>query len=150
MMMMVRKSKGLGERHQKILGFIEDYQRKYKHPPSIREIGEHCDISSTSVVNYYLDQLEKKAVQALKRREADTGQQLQRLRDALMPGGKLQERVYPLLPYLAKYGPTLVRLLRDHIREPGWTHQLVAIARDGEGREETGQSDRAREDRPLP
>ncbi|MCA1899616.1 MAG: transcriptional repressor LexA [Chloroflexi bacterium] len=58
-MMMVRKSKGLGERHQKILDFIGDYQREYKHPPSIREIGEHCGISSTSVVNYYLDQLEK-------------------------------------------------------------------------------------------
>jgi repressor LexA len=58
-MMMVRKSKGLGERHQKILGFIQEYQSKHKHPPSIREIGEHCDISSTSVVNYYLDQLEK-------------------------------------------------------------------------------------------
>ncbi len=58
-MMMVRKSKGLGERHQKILDFIADYQRDYKHPPSIREIGEGCDISSTSVVNYYLDQLEK-------------------------------------------------------------------------------------------
>jgi repressor LexA len=58
-MMMVRKSRGLGERHQKILNFIEEYQRKHKHPPSIREIGEHCDISSTSVVNYYLDQLEK-------------------------------------------------------------------------------------------
>jgi repressor LexA len=58
-MMMVRKSKGLGERHQKILDFIEDYQREYKHPPSIREIGENCGISSTSVVNYYLDQLEK-------------------------------------------------------------------------------------------
>lgn len=58
-MMMVRKSKGLGERHQKILDFIQEYQSKHKHPPSIREIGEHCDISSTSVVNYYLDQLEK-------------------------------------------------------------------------------------------
>jgi repressor LexA len=58
-MMMVRKSKGLGERHQKILDFIQEYQLKYKHPPSIREIGENCDISSTSVVNYYLDQLEK-------------------------------------------------------------------------------------------
>jgi repressor LexA len=58
-MMMVRKSKGLGERHQKILDFIQEYQTKHKHPPSIREIGEHCDISSTSVVNYYLDQLEK-------------------------------------------------------------------------------------------
>jgi repressor LexA len=57
--MMVRKSKGLGERHQKILEFIQDYQRKSKHPPSIREIGENCGISSTSVVNYYLDQLEK-------------------------------------------------------------------------------------------
>jgi repressor LexA len=59
MMMMVRKSKGLGERHQKILDFIASYQREHKHPPSIREIGEYCDISSTSVVNYYLDQLEK-------------------------------------------------------------------------------------------
>ena len=58
-MMMVRKSKGLGERHQKILDFIQEYQRKRKHPPSIREIGESCGISSTSVVNYYLDQLEK-------------------------------------------------------------------------------------------
>jgi repressor LexA len=58
-MMMVRKSKGLGEKHQRILEFIQDYQRKHKHPPSIREIGESCGISSTSVVNYYLDQLEK-------------------------------------------------------------------------------------------
>ncbi len=58
-MMMVRKSKGLGERHQRILDFIQNYQREHKHPPSIREIGENCDISSTSVVNYYLDQLEK-------------------------------------------------------------------------------------------
>ena len=62
MMMMVRKSKGIGERHQKILDFIASYQREHKHPPSIREIGEHCKISSTSVVNYYLDQLEKEGL----------------------------------------------------------------------------------------
>jgi bacillithiol synthase len=78
----------------------------------------------------HLDQLEKKAVQALKRREADTGQQLQRLRDALMPGGKLQERVYPVLPYLAKYGFGLVRTLREQIAGPGWAHQLVPIPSD--------------------
>ncbi len=59
MMMMVRKSKGLGERHQKILDFLQDYQRANRYPPSIREIGEKTGISSTSVVNYYLDQLEK-------------------------------------------------------------------------------------------
>jgi repressor LexA len=61
-MMMVRKSKGLGERHEKILNFIQEYQHTHKHPPSIREIGEYCDISSTSVVNYYLDQLEDKGM----------------------------------------------------------------------------------------
>jgi repressor LexA len=58
-MMMVRKSKGLGERHQRILDFLQVYQRENKYPPSIREIGEKTGISSTSVVNYYLDQLEK-------------------------------------------------------------------------------------------
>jgi repressor LexA len=58
-MMMVRKSKGLGERHQKILDFLLAYQRENRYPPSIREIGLKTGITSTSVVNYYLDQLEK-------------------------------------------------------------------------------------------
>jgi len=58
-MMMVRKSKGLGERHQRILDFLLEYQHENKYPPSIREIGEKTGITSTSVVNYYLDQLEK-------------------------------------------------------------------------------------------
>lgn len=58
-MMMVRKSKGLGERHQRILDFLAAYQRENRYPPSIREIGEKTGITSTSVVNYYLDQLEK-------------------------------------------------------------------------------------------
>ena len=58
-MMMVRNSKGLGERHQRILDFLSEYQRTNKYPPSIREIGEKTGITSTSVVNYYLDQLEK-------------------------------------------------------------------------------------------
>jgi repressor LexA len=58
-MMMVRKSKGITEKHIKVLEFLTDYQEKYGRPPSIREIGEKVKISSTSVVNYYLDQLEK-------------------------------------------------------------------------------------------
>jgi repressor LexA len=58
-MMMARKSKGLTERHERILKFLAEYQAESGRPPSIREIGEKADISSTSVVNYYLDQLEK-------------------------------------------------------------------------------------------
>ncbi len=57
-MMMVRKSKGLSERHIKILSLLEEYADK-GYPPSIREIGEKTGITSTSVVNYYLEQLEK-------------------------------------------------------------------------------------------
>ncbi len=58
-MMMVRKSKGITEKHIKVLEFLMDYQTKFGRPPSIREIGEKVKISSTSVVNYYLDQLKK-------------------------------------------------------------------------------------------
>lgn len=56
-MMMVRKKKGLSERHIKILEYLEQRQSK-GYPPSIREICDATEISSTSVVNYYLEQLE--------------------------------------------------------------------------------------------
>jgi repressor LexA len=54
---MARKRKGLGERHHKILGVLEKFTDQNGYPPSIREIGKRTNISSTSVVNYYLDQL---------------------------------------------------------------------------------------------
>ena len=55
---MVRTSKGLTSRHQKILEYLDERLSK-GYPPSIREIGEHTEISSTSVVTYYLKQLEE-------------------------------------------------------------------------------------------
>lgn len=58
-MMMARRKEGLSERHKKILEVLENYQENIGYPPSIREIGREADISSTSVVNYYLDQLEE-------------------------------------------------------------------------------------------
>ncbi len=56
---MVRRTQGLGPRHEKILAYMETYQRQFGFPPAIREICDETQISSTSVVNYYLDQLEK-------------------------------------------------------------------------------------------
>jgi repressor LexA len=56
---MPRKSKGLRERHEKILKFLEVFSNDNGYPPSIRQICKATDISSTSVVNYYLDQLEE-------------------------------------------------------------------------------------------
>ncbi|MDD5371228.1 MAG: transcriptional repressor LexA [Anaerolineaceae bacterium] len=56
---MARKRMGLGDRHKRILDYLSEYQTRSGYPPSIREIGEKTGISSTSVVNYYLDQLEQ-------------------------------------------------------------------------------------------
>jgi repressor LexA len=56
---MARRKAGLGERHKNILKFLEKFQIENGFPPSIREIGENTNISSTSVVNYYLNQLEE-------------------------------------------------------------------------------------------
>ncbi len=49
----------LTERQQAILTFIRDFSIRSKYPPTIREIGKSVGISSTSVVNYNLNVLEK-------------------------------------------------------------------------------------------
>lgn len=57
--MMARRREGLSERHKRILKFLDEYQTQHGFPPAIREICDNTDISSTSVVNYYLKQLEE-------------------------------------------------------------------------------------------
>jgi repressor LexA len=52
--------KDLSERQKKILEFIREFVDENRFPPSIREIGETVGISSTSVVKYNLDALERK------------------------------------------------------------------------------------------
>ncbi len=51
--------KALSERQKKILEFIAAFTRENRYPPSLREIGEAVGISSTSVVNYNLNILER-------------------------------------------------------------------------------------------
>lgn len=58
-MMARKRKKGLSERQKKILEVLDLFQQQHGYPPSIREIGRQADISSTSVVNYYLNQLEE-------------------------------------------------------------------------------------------
>jgi repressor LexA len=58
--MMARRSEGLGERPVKILKYLGDYQDKHGYSPSIREIGKYIGVDSTSLVDYYLNQLSEK------------------------------------------------------------------------------------------
>ncbi|MFM8320595.1 MAG: transcriptional repressor LexA [Chloroflexota bacterium] len=49
----------MSERQKKILEVLQSFQQEFGYPPAIREICQRAGISSTSVVNYYLDQLEE-------------------------------------------------------------------------------------------
>jgi repressor LexA len=53
-----RRSSTLTDPQIKVLKVIEDYQNVNGFPPSIRDIQDLGKFSSTSVVNYYLEQLE--------------------------------------------------------------------------------------------
>ncbi len=57
--MMARRSEGLSERHRKILAFLVRFQEENGYSPSIREIGDSINVKSTSLVDYYLRQLEE-------------------------------------------------------------------------------------------
>jgi len=59
--------------------------------------------------------VEKKLVQHLKRRQETELSQIARARTAVHPGGKPQERVLTVAPFLARYGPALVADLADAI-----------------------------------
>jgi repressor LexA len=50
----------LSSRQEQMLAFIREFLSENGYPPSIREIGKAAGISSTSVVNYNLNILERK------------------------------------------------------------------------------------------
>ncbi len=52
----------LSERQQNMLKFIREYILNRHFPPTIREIGEQVGITSTSVVKYNLEALERKGL----------------------------------------------------------------------------------------
>lgn len=55
---MARK-KELQERHKQILKVIQEHRDRYGYAPSYRDICEQTEITSTSMVNYYLEKLEE-------------------------------------------------------------------------------------------
>ena len=53
---------GLSDKQQLILEFLESFIGEHDYPPSIRDIQNGCNISSTSVVDYNLKRLEEKGL----------------------------------------------------------------------------------------
>ncbi|MCD4752375.1 MAG: transcriptional repressor LexA [Anaerolineaceae bacterium] len=57
---MPRTSKVMEQRLEKIIKFIIQYSENNGYPPTIRDIGERINVSSTSQVSYYLNKLKEK------------------------------------------------------------------------------------------
>ena len=55
---MARRQPGLSERHRKIMEFLTRFQDAHGYSPSIRQIGDSINVKSTSLVDYYLNQLQ--------------------------------------------------------------------------------------------
>ena len=51
--------KELSQKQQSILHFIDSFSAEKGYPPSVREIAQGCHISSTSVVEYHLNILQR-------------------------------------------------------------------------------------------
>jgi repressor LexA len=73
--------KELSAKQRRILEFIQGFIDQHDYPPSIRQIQEACDISSTSVVDYNLRILEK---QGYIRRDREVSRAI----ELLEPGGR--------------------------------------------------------------
>ena len=83
---------GLSEKQQRILAFVEQFLDAHDYPPSIRDIQQGCEISSTSVVDYNLKRLEERG---LLRRDREISRAIQ------LPGAQGRRRAMTI-PVLGK------------------------------------------------
>lgn len=56
---MARRSEGLSDRLKRIMYFLTAFTNKNGYAPNIREIGDNISVRSTSLIDYYLNQLEQ-------------------------------------------------------------------------------------------
>jgi len=76
---------------------------------------------------HQLQFLEKKIVQAAKKRNDIAVGQIRKAGDHLYPNGHLQERVFNIVPYLIKYGLAFVDKLDEAINIDEYDHQILTI-----------------------
>ncbi|MCX7840512.1 MAG: transcriptional repressor LexA [Anaerolineae bacterium] len=114
----------LSERQQKIYEFITKFTREKGRPPTIREIGAHVGISSTSVVNYNLNIL---AREGLIQREKEVSRGLRIVgQQAKALLGEVTTVQIPLLGKIAAGSP--IPLPTEGMTK--WDGEMIALTRE--------------------
>jgi bacillithiol biosynthesis cysteine-adding enzyme BshC len=91
--------------------------------PTLRAAAE----SAKGRALHQVEGLEEKAMRALKKRDQVRAERLRRTRDALFPGGTLQERVLGLIGLVARQGEAVLPELRERIDPWAKGHQVIAL-----------------------
>ena len=84
-------------------------------------------VSARGRALHQVEALHEKALRALKKRDQVRAERLRRTRDALLPGGALQERGIGLVSPLARHGLALVDTLRERLDFFARGHQVVRL-----------------------
>jgi repressor LexA len=88
----------LSERQRRMYDMIQEFLLENSYPPSVRQIGEAVGISSTSVVSYNLDKLEKEGLIA---RDRDVSRSIRILeQDGDGENGRSQFQPVVNIPFL--------------------------------------------------
>ncbi|MGA2533601.1 MAG: bacillithiol biosynthesis cysteine-adding enzyme BshC [Candidatus Aminicenantales bacterium] len=89
-------------------------------------LAESVDLA-TGKMNQQLDFIQKKVLQAARKRNDIAVRQLHKAVDNLFPNRHLQERVFNIVPYLIKYGAAFIDKLDQAIDIDRTDHQLLVM-----------------------
>ena len=109
------------EHLQRDMGHVEEVLGE--HDPTLRAAAD----SALGRALHQVDTLHEKAVRALKKRDQTRADCLRRTRDALLPGGLLQERGLGLIGLLARHGLGIVDVIRDRMDPWAKGHQVIYL-----------------------
>lgn len=83
--------------------------------------------NSRSKILYQLSKIERKTARETLRRNERAGEEARYLADLVFPEKHLQERLYSILPFLAKHGMSLVDTLYEHVHLDCPDHKVLVV-----------------------
>jgi len=82
---------------------------------------------SYSKIAYQLSKIERKAGREILARDARASSEASYLSNLIYPQKHLQERLYSIIPFLAKHGPELIGQLAENVHLDCPDHQLLVV-----------------------
>jgi bacillithiol synthase len=93
------------------------------HDPTLRE----ATASARGRALHQVEGLHEKSLRALKKRDQGRAERIRRTRDALLPGGSLQERGLGLVGVLGRHGAEFLSVLGERLLPFARGHQVVRL-----------------------